>query len=83
MAGGEDTGNRRYGEWMKADTHIRADDQRTNQHSPRRRRSELATQTDPSLKIASPTDVRHNLLFNYCNLLFLVFLCKKRYFRFR
>ena len=28
-------------------------------------------------------DVRHNLLFNYCNLLFLVFLCKKRYFRFR
>ena len=29
------------------------------------------------------SDVRHNLLFNYCNLLFLVFLCKKRYFRFR
>ena len=28
-------------------------------------------------------DARHNLLFNYCNLLFLVFLCKKRYFRFR
>lgn len=55
MAGGEDTGNRMYGEWMKADTHIRADDQRTNQHSPRRRRSELATQTDPSLKISSPT----------------------------
>ena len=26
-------------------------------------------------------DVWHNLLFNYCNLLFLVFLCKKRYFR--
>ena len=25
--------------------------------------------------------MRHNLLFNYCNLLFLVFLCKKRYFR--
>ena len=25
----------------------------------------------------------HNLLFNYCNLLFLVFLYKKRYFRFR
>ena len=25
---------------------------------------------------------RHNLLFNYCNLL-LVFLCKKRYFRFK
>ena len=29
------------------------------------------------------SDARHNLLFNYCNLLFLVFLCKKRYFRFR
>ena len=29
------------------------------------------------------SDVQHNLLFNYCNLLFLVFLCKKRYFRFR
>ena len=29
------------------------------------------------------SDVRHNLLFNYCNLLFLVFLCKKHYFRFR
>ena len=30
------------------------------------------------------TDVGHNLLFNYCKLLFLVFLCKKkRYFRFR
>ena len=29
------------------------------------------------------SDVGHNLLFNYCNLLFLVFLCKKRYFRFR
>ena len=29
-------------------------------------------------------DVGHNLLFNYCNLLFLVFLCKKKsYFRFR
>ena len=28
-------------------------------------------------------DVGHNLLFNYCNLLFFVFLCKKRYFRFR
>ena len=28
-------------------------------------------------------DVRHNLLFNYYNLLFLVFLCKKCYFRFR
>ena len=28
------------------------------------------------------SDVRHNLLFNYCNLLFLVFLCKKRYFTF-
>ena len=28
------------------------------------------------------SDARHNLLFNYCNLLFLVFLCKKRYFRF-
>ena len=28
-------------------------------------------------------DVGHNLLFNYRNLLFLVFLCKKRYFRFR
>ena len=28
-------------------------------------------------------DARHNLLFNYWNLLFLVFLCKKRYFRFR
>ena len=28
-------------------------------------------------------DVQQNLLFNYCNLLFLVFLCKKRYFRFR
>ena len=28
-------------------------------------------------------DVGHNLLFNYCNLLFLVFLCKKCYFRFR
>ena len=26
-------------------------------------------------------DVQHNLQFNYCNLLFLVFLCKKRYFR--
>ena len=25
------------------------------------------------------SDVQHNLLFNYCNLLFLVFLCKKRY----
>ena len=24
-------------------------------------------------------DVGHNLLFNFCNLLFLVFLCKKRY----
>ena len=23
------------------------------------------------------SDVGHNLLFNYCNLLFLVFLCKK------
>ena len=23
-------------------------------------------------------DVGHNLLFNYCNLLFLVFLCKKK-----
>ena len=29
------------------------------------------------------SDAQHNLLFNYCNLLFLVFLCKKRYFRFR
>ena len=29
------------------------------------------------------SDERHNLLFNYCNLLFLVFLCKKRYFRFK
>ena len=29
------------------------------------------------------SDARHNLLFNYCNLLFFVFLCKKRYFRFR
>ena len=29
------------------------------------------------------SDVQHNLLFNYCNLLFLVFLCKKRYFKFR
>ena len=29
------------------------------------------------------SDVGHNLLFNYCNLLFLEFLCKKRYFRFR
>ena len=29
------------------------------------------------------SDVRHNLLFNYCNLLFLIFLCKKNYFRFR
>ena len=29
------------------------------------------------------SDARHNLLFNYCNILFLVFLCKKRYFRFR
>ena len=29
------------------------------------------------------SDVRHNLLFNYCNLLFLVFFCKKRYFRCR
>ena len=29
------------------------------------------------------SNARHNLLFNYCNLLFLVFLCKKRYFRFR
>ena len=28
------------------------------------------------------SNARHNLLFNYCNLLFLVFLCKKRYFRF-
>ena len=28
------------------------------------------------------SDAQHNLLFNYCNLLFLVFLCKKRYFRF-
>ena len=28
-------------------------------------------------------DMWHNLLFNYCNLLFLVFLCKKRYFKFR
>ena len=26
------------------------------------------------------SDVRHNLLFNYCNLLFLVFLCKKTLF---
>ena len=24
------------------------------------------------------SDVGHNLLFNYCNLLFLVFLCKKK-----
>ena len=23
------------------------------------------------------SDIKHNLLFNYCNLLFLVFLCKK------
>ena len=29
------------------------------------------------------SDVGHNLLFNYCNLLFLVFLCKNCYFRFR
>ena len=29
------------------------------------------------------SDVQHNLLFNYCNLLFLVFLCKKCYFSFR
>ena len=29
------------------------------------------------------SDVGHNLLFNYCNLLILVFLCKIRYFRFR
>ena len=29
------------------------------------------------------SDVRHNLIFNYCNLLFWVFLCKKCYFRFR
>ena len=29
------------------------------------------------------SDVQQNLLFNYCNLLYLVFLCKKRYFRFR
>ena len=29
------------------------------------------------------SDVGHNLLFNYYNLLFLVFLCKKCYFRFR
>ena len=28
-------------------------------------------------------DVWYNLLFNYCNLLFLIFLCKKCYFRFR
>ena len=34
-------------------------------------------------KDLQPSDARHNLLFNYCNLLFLVFLCKKRYFRFR
>ena len=26
------------------------------------------------------SDVGHNLLFNYCNLLFLVFLCKKTLF---
>ena len=38
-------------------------------------------QTSPILE--SENDARHNLLFNYCNLLFLVFLCKKRYFRFR
>ena len=29
------------------------------------------------------SNIGQNLLFNYCNLLFLVFLCKKRYFRFR
>ena len=29
------------------------------------------------------SDVGHNLLFNNCNLLFLVFLCKTRYFMFK
>ena len=29
------------------------------------------------------SDVGLDLLFNYCKLLFLVFLCQKRYFRFR
>ena len=29
------------------------------------------------------SDVGHNLQFNFCNYLILVFLCKKHYFRFR
>ena len=28
------------------------------------------------MRLANLCDARHNLLFNYCNLLFLVFLCK-------
>ncbi|XP_050290445.1 uncharacterized protein LOC126728703 [Quercus robur] len=55
MVGGEDTGNRTYGEWMKAGTRIRADEQRNNQYSPRHRRTEPATQTDHNQNRASPT----------------------------
>jgi len=55
MAGGEDMENWWYGEWMKAGTCIRSDNQRSNQRSPRHHQSEPATQTDPSLRTASPT----------------------------
>ena len=44
------------------------------------------TRNEPNLmagNLNSAHDVVHNLLFNYCNFLFLVFLCNFRYFRFR
>ena len=42
------------------------------------------TNTRTSLFQVKGSDVEHNLLFNFCNLLILVFFCKKkRYFSFR
>ncbi|KAL0015735.1 hypothetical protein SO802_002804 [Lithocarpus litseifolius] len=52
--GGEGMDNRRYGEWMKAGVRTRIVNLRSNHHSPRRHRSEPATQTNPIRETTSP-----------------------------